>query len=347
MKQKMYKSILITLLLSFGMSMSAGEVYFKETTHGSISYTINGTTVTLIVEPDDDYFITADDILVEKAVDGGVVAQAPRRGPDISAPIEVTAVDVDDRGKGTYSFTLAEGYDAYVTATFKSCISIYPSIEMDKYEWTYGETPFTITVTGNYGNANVTYYYYDDNTGNCSTDMPTDAGNYQVYAWVEAKGHYCAGGTAFYSFYIYKVPLTITAKSYTIQQGDELPDFEAEYEGFVNGETSDVLTTPPTLSSYAASDSSPGDYVIYAYGAEAQNYDISYVNGKLTITSPAVTIGDVNGDGMVDVADGVEIVNYILNNSSADFNTAAADVDGDGQITIADAVGVMNIILNK
>ena len=58
-------------------------------------------------------------------------------------------------------------------------------------------------------------------------------------------------------------------------------------------------------------------------------------------------IGDANGDGVVDIADGVEIVNYILSNPSADFNTAAADVDGDGQITIADAVGVMNIILNK
>ena len=158
-------------------------------------------------------------------------------------------------------------------------------------------------------------------------------------------GNFAGSATSWYS--INRVPLTITAKSYTIQQGDELPDFEAEYEGFVNDETPYVLTTPPTLSSNAASDSSPGDYVIYAYGAEAQNYDISYVNGKLTITAPAVTIGDVNGDGVVDIADGVEIVNYILNNPSADFNVVTADVDGDGEITIADAVGVMNIIMNE
>ena len=57
-------------------------------------------------------------------------------------------------------------------------------------------------------------------------------------------------------------------------------------------------------------------------------------------------LGDANGNGVVDIADGVEIVNYILNNPSADFNVSAADVDGDGEITIADAVGVMNIIMN-
>ena len=58
-------------------------------------------------------------------------------------------------------------------------------------------------------------------------------------------------------------------------------------------------------------------------------------------------LGDANDDGKVTIADGVCIVNYLMGNPPADFNTAAADVDGDGQITIADAVGVVNIILNK
>ena len=57
--------------------------------------------------------------------------------------------------------------------------------------------------------------------------------------------------------------------------------------------------------------------------------------------------GDANGDGKVDAADVVEIVNSILDNPSTGFNQDAADVDGDGEITISDAVGVVNIILNK
>ena len=35
---------------------------------------------------------------------------------------------------------------------------------------------------------------------------------------------------------ITKAPLTVTANSYTIEQGDPVPTFEATYSGFKNGE---------------------------------------------------------------------------------------------------------------
>ena len=83
---------------------------------------------------------------------------------------------------------------------------------------------------------------------------------------------------------IEKAPLTITAKSYTIKQGETLPTFEAEYSGFKNNETKAVLTTQPTITTTATSTSASGEYDITVSGAEAQNYEISYVAGKLTIT---------------------------------------------------------------
>ena len=82
---------------------------------------------------------------------------------------------------------------------------------------------------------------------------------------------------------IEKAPLTITAKSYTITQGDALPTFEAEYSGFKNNETADILTKRPTLTTSVTSSSEPGTFDIVASGAEAQNYEISYVKGTLTI----------------------------------------------------------------
>jgi hypothetical protein len=60
-----------------------------------------------------------------------------------------------------------------------------------------------------------------------------------------------------------------------------------------------------------------------------------------------VTLGDVNGDGVVDVADVVGIVNKILGEPNADFIEAAADVNGDGQIDVADVVATVNIILGE
>lgn len=82
---------------------------------------------------------------------------------------------------------------------------------------------------------------------------------------------------------ITKAPLTITAMSYTIQQGDALPEFEVTYSGFKNNETKGVLITEPEINCTASDSSVPGDYDIVASNAEAENYDISYVDGKLTI----------------------------------------------------------------
>ena len=57
--------------------------------------------------------------------------------------------------------------------------------------------------------------------------------------------------------------------------------------------------------------------------------------------------GDANNDGVVDVADVVAIVNYILEKPAENFNFKTADVNGDEVIDAADVVGVVNIILDK
>ena len=106
------------------------------------------------------------------------------------------------------------------------------------------------------------------------------------YAIVITKGsvtnyndHYVNGKLT-----IEKAPLTISGGTYTMKQGEELPTFVASYDGFKNGETEDVLTTKPTLTTEATSASEPGEYEVTVSGAEAQNYEISYVPGTLTIT---------------------------------------------------------------
>jgi hypothetical protein len=57
--------------------------------------------------------------------------------------------------------------------------------------------------------------------------------------------------------------------------------------------------------------------------------------------------GDVNGDGDVDIADAVCIVNYVVSKPNTSFNKAAADANGDGDIDIADAVHIVNIVVGK
>lgn len=87
-----------------------------------------------------------------------------------------------------------------------------------------------------------------------------------------------------------KAPLTITPKNYTREYGEDNPVFEADYSGFKNNDTTAVLTKQPTITCAATKTSAPGQYDIIASGAEADNYDISYVVGKLTITKAPLTI---------------------------------------------------------
>lgn len=91
---------------------------------------------------------------------------------------------------------------------------------------------------------------------------------------------------------ITKAPLTITAKSYTINEGDAMPNFEVEYDGFKNDETADDLTSQPTISCTASDTYTEGIYDITVSGAASDNYDISYVAGKLTVapTDAHITI---------------------------------------------------------
>lgn len=282
MRHSILKSIIVAALLSVAqMTVAVEDIYIEETVNGQISYAVSGSVVTLTVTPATDYYITADDIVVQKTIDGGAVSSQRVAGPKVADKLPLTPVDVDDTGKGTYSFNLVEGYGAYVTATFTECLSISPSVEIS--DWIYGDTPSAPTVLGNTGNGDVAYYYKNVQTEGYSPEVPVNAGEYLIFAAIAAKGHYKSAETTEVSFSIKKAPLKITAKDYTIKQGEALPTFEATYEGFKNDETETVLTTKPTYTTTATSTGEPGDYDIIVSGAEAQNYDITYVAGKLTI----------------------------------------------------------------
>jgi len=92
---------------------------------------------------------------------------------------------------------------------------------------------------------------------------------------------------------ISKAPLTITANSYTITKGEDIPEFEFTYEGFKNNETADVLISQPVTHCDATADSPAGVYEITVEGVEAENYEPVYVSGTLVIkTDHAIAFAD-------------------------------------------------------
>ena len=86
------------------------------------------------------------------------------------------------------------------------------------------------------------------------------------------------------SLVITKAPLSISAGNYTKKQGDAMPVFKASYAGFKNGENESVLTKQPVFSCEANEASAPAEYAVTISGADAENYDISYEQGVLTVT---------------------------------------------------------------
>lgn len=85
---------------------------------------------------------------------------------------------------------------------------------------------------------------------------------------------------------ITKAKLTITADDIEVHQDEEMPVLTWKAEGWKNGEDESVLTVQPVCTTEGTPDSPLGDYTITISGAEAANYDITYVDGKLTVSVP-------------------------------------------------------------
>ena len=339
MRYSFIKNMIVAALLSVAQVTAAAEdVYIEESSNGKISYSVSSSVVTLTVSPATDYYITVDDIVVQKTIDGGSLNSQRASGPGVASKLPLTPVNVDDTGKGTYTFNLIEGYGAYVTATFTECMSMSPSIEIS--DWIYGDTPVLPIVNGNTSKGDVTYYYKNVRDKDYGSTVPVNVGEYHLFAVIAAKGHYKSAKTSEIPFSITKAPLTITAKSYTIRQGSALPTFEATYEGFKNNETSAVLTKQPAITT-ATSASEPGEYEITISGAEAQNYEISYVKGKLTI---------VDADALFVRAKSYTI-KYGDELPTFEFTSEGATIEGTPTIsceaTSASPVGTYPIVITK
>lgn len=89
-----------------------------------------------------------------------------------------------------------------------------------------------------------------------------------------------------------KKALTIKVKDCSVNYGGD-PDFELEYTGFVNGETSAVLSGKPVFGCDYEKGTSPAGKtytVTVVSGLYSKNYEITYLSGTLTVNKKSVTI---------------------------------------------------------
>jgi hypothetical protein len=103
-----------------------------------------------------------------------------------------------------------------------------------------------------------------------------------------------------------------------------------------------VTMTKGAFSNFEATITATGE-VRVTFEAEKLRFFLDDV--LIKAIKEEILLGDVNGDGKVDVSDYIGVANHILQIPQEDFNEQAADVNGDGKIDVSDYIGIANIIL--
>ena len=119
-------------------------------------------------------------------------------GTTVIPASEYTVVYTDNINVGTATVTVSDraggNYVVSGTATFTITKAALSGVSVSLGGWTYGDTAKAPTVSGNLGNANVTYQYKaaDAADETYTNVVPTNAGTYTVKATVAESANYAA-----------------------------------------------------------------------------------------------------------------------------------------------------------
>ena len=181
-----------------------------------------------------------------------------------------------------YTFTYVPG-TLTVTGGVAQSITFAPLPNV-----TYGSAPITLAATASSG-LPVSYTVTGPATVAGSTLTITGAGAVSVTANQAGNTNYAAATSVTQSFTVAKAALTVTATNANITFGQAIPAFTYTSAGFVNGDSSIVLSGAPSETTTATTTSAVGTYPITITQGTltASNYTFNFVNGTLTINGGA------------------------------------------------------------
>lgn len=256
-----------------------------------------------------------------------------------------TAVTITD-GKATYTWTglanqiykikvVFSGNENYNTATseelsFDTAKQNQGALTMSSIGTkTYGDSAFNLTTTGGSGNGAVTFTSSDPANVSISGTTATihKAGTAKITATKAGDSTYNEA-TCEISLTVAKRDLTVTTEDKTVVKGEPMTAFSYMAEGLVNGDT---FTVAPAMITTARDTNTVGEYDIIITGgklANADNYNISYVNGKLKVVNQLYAISVTYGSADKQTASGGETITITADSRSGYTFTAWSSNDG-------------------
>jgi hypothetical protein len=218
-------------------------------------------------------------------------------------------------------------------------------------EEAYGDADFTPIATSDNSTIPITY-----SSSNPSVAIIVNgkihvisAGTTNITASQAGDNSFLAAVDVTKKLTVNKALLTITANNQTKAYGVTNPVLTVTYNGFVNGDTQDSLTTKPTVNTTVTAASAPGTYAITVTGAASANYNFTYVNGILIIgqtvqtitfaTLPAKTYGEADFTLSAGSSAGLPV-------AYASSNPTVATVSAAGTVHILSA-GTANITASQ
>jgi len=195
---------------------------------------------------------------------------------DTNAPVGVYPIQiVAEQSASNYNISFADG-----SLTVTPAVLI---VAADNQSRLYGAAnpEFTATLSG-FKNDEDIAVLGGELQFVCLADVISPVGTYEIepsgleslnYAVAFTNGTMTVG----------KVTVVATADHHSRAYGEVNPELTISYSGFVDGEDANVLETVPVVSTIAAATSAVGEYPITLTGGSAANYDLTLVDGTLTI----------------------------------------------------------------
>jgi hypothetical protein len=202
---------------------------------------------------------------------------------------------------------------------------------------TYGDAPLTLSASASSG---LSVQFSSSTPGVCGVTGNNAsilaAGICTLVANQPGNTTFAVAPTVSRTLVVARAPLAIIASDAIRTVGQANPVFSGRYTGFVNGDTSSVLSGTLNFSTSASASSPVGSYSIVPSGLTSDNYAIVFAPGTLTITDKQVPT--VTWTNPANISYGTALGASQLN--------ASASVPGSFSYTLANSSPAAGTVLN-